>query len=321
MKRYLRIGVLFLFFAALNCGGSSPHVISGDNWTQRTAAAQFPARQDFTVLVFSDKLWVIGGSNSETIYSDVWYSADGVTWTEATASAAFGKRFAHAAVVFDGKMWVIGGVDENSESKNDVWFSADGATWTEATADAGFPARYAHSSTTDGYRMWVIAGRSGDTDMNDVWSSADGVTWSEATASAEFSVRQDHSSVYFNDKIWVIGGINMLDEDSLMLDDVWYSSDGATWTNAAAGAFEGRDDMALVVASGKMWMLGGFMNPHDRINEVWSSTDGVAWYKVSTILNFTARCMLGGAYFSDRLWVIAGQTGPSTRVNDVWSSE
>ena len=168
--------------------------------------------------------------------------------------------------------------------------------------------------------MWVIGGRSGDDAVKDVWVSTDGTTWSAATLSAEFPARQNHASVYFN-RIWVVGGISTPLEENIMLGDVWYSGDGETWTKAVEGAFEGRDATALVAAGGRMWMLGGFMNPHDRVNEVWYSTNGETWAQVTTTSDFTARCMLGGAYFDKKLWVIAGQTGPSTRVNDVWYAE
>ena len=300
---------------------SKQHVLSGSDWKEATSSAQFPVRQDFATLVFNDKLWVIGGSDHLTIYSDVWYSSDGATWTEATASAAFGKRFAHSSVVFDDRMWVIGGIDGNGNSRNDVWYSTDGVTWIEANASAGFTPRYAHSSASDYGHMWVIGGRSGDDAVKDVWVSTDGTTWSAATLSAEFPARQNHASVYFNNRIWVVGGISTPLEENIMLGDVWYSGDGETWTKAVEGAFEGRDATALVAAGGRMWMLGGFMNPHDRVNEVWYSTNGETWAQVTTTSDFTARCMLGGAYFDKKLWVIAGQTGPSTRVNDVWYAE
>ncbi len=300
---------------------SKPDVLSGSNWIQATESAEFSARQDFTTLVFDGKLWLIGGSYGWTTYSDVWCSSDGVTWTEVTASAAFGERAAHTSVVFDDKMWVIAGVDGDRESRNDVWYSSDGITWTEATATADFSARYAHTSVANYRLMWVIGGRSGDNAMNDVWVSEDGVIWTEATAMAEFSARQDHASVYFNNKIWVVGGINTPIEENIFLNDVWYSDDGTSWTKAVQGAFEGREDPALVVASGKMWMLGGYMNPHEAVNEVWSSTDGATWTQVTTTSDFTGRAMPGSSYFDDRLWVIGGKATSSKCVNDVWYAQ
>ena len=299
----------------------SPDTLSGNDWKEATSSAQFSVRQYFTVLVFDEKLWVIGGSDAMTIYSDVWYSGDGVTWTEATASAEFGKRYGHASVVFDDKMWVIGGVDGDNESRNDVWYSTDGVTWREATASAGFTPRYAHSSAAGYGQMWVMGGRSGDDAMNDVWYSVDGVNWFCATDDAEFSPRQDHASTYFNDKLWVIGGIDTPIEENLFLDDVWYSEDGEKWTKATEGAFTGRENMPLITADERMWMLGGFTNPHSFSNQVWKTSDGAEWDLVETKSDFTPRAAGGGAYFNGKLWVIGGKTTVSGCSNDVWYSK
>ncbi len=319
MGRRWKVGVLLVALVCCSCGKTPTPVISGTNWIQATAEAAFPAREYFTMLSYNDKLWVIGGTDgADTTYSDVWYSADGVTWTEATDSAAFGARSSHSSAVFDGRMWVIGGMDGDYEIRNDVWYSTDGVTWTQATASAEFPARYGHSSVSDGYRLWVIAGGGDVYAMNDVWYSTDGVTWTEATDAAAFPTRQGHSSVFFDNKLWVIGGINMPVDQYDMYSDVWYSSGGTEWTMATDDAFLGRQDMALVAAGDNMWMLGGFVVPHSRVNEVWRSGDGAAWTQVATTSDFTARCLLGGAYLNDRLWIAAGQPGAGALANDVW---
>ncbi len=320
MKRCLIVGVFLLVVAMANCGG---HTVLGTNWIQATAAAEFPIRQDFTMLSFNNKLWVIGGTDGiETVYSDVWFSSDGVTWTLATDAAAFGPRWFHSSAVFDNRMWVIGGMDEErDEPKNDVWYSSDGVTWTQATADAGFTARYAHTSVANEFALWVIAGAGSVDAMNDVWYSRDGVAWTEATGAAAFPARRDHSSVSFDGRLWVIGGIATPIDQHDGFSDVWSSIDGVTWTMSTDDAFVGRIDTAIVVADGKMWMMGGLVNGHEYVNEVWSSSDGAAWTQLETTAAFTARAGAGGVYFADRLWIAAGKPSSGRCDNEVWYAE
>lgn len=93
---------------------------NGTNWTQATNNAGFWARFNHRSVVYSNRMWVIGGQDNR---KDVWSSSDGVNWTQATAEAAFGVRYSHGCVVFSNKMWVISGVSTDGISKNDVWWS------------------------------------------------------------------------------------------------------------------------------------------------------------------------------------------------------
>ncbi len=43
---------------------------NGTDWTEATAAAEFPGRYSFTSAVFNKKIWIIGGTTGD----DVWYS-------------------------------------------------------------------------------------------------------------------------------------------------------------------------------------------------------------------------------------------------------
>ncbi len=57
---------------------------------------------------------------------------------------------------------------------------------------------------------------------------------------------------------------------------------------------------------------------HARLNDVWSSTDGISWTEVSSEANFSPRQSHQCAVFDNRLWLIGGND--SSRINDVWSS-
>lgn len=105
----------------------------GITWTQETAAAGFSGRRKHQLVVFDNKLWLIGGMGFPGFgggpQNDVWSSADGVTWARETGAAPFSPRSGHQALVFDNKLLVIGGIDANFEPLNDVWSSSDGVSW------------------------------------------------------------------------------------------------------------------------------------------------------------------------------------------------
>ena len=229
-------------------------------------------------------MWVIGGEGSSGLFNDTWWSTDGISWTQATPNAAFPARWGHTSVVFDNKMWVIGG-SSRSTSFNDVWYSSDGITWTQATPNAAFSARDSHSSVVFDNRMWVIGGESGPTLFNDVWYSGDGASWTEATASAAFLPRNSQTSLVFANEMWVIGGapfptgiagvdgITKIEGSPSIagagtLTDVWYSTDGITWTLVAPDAISPFQPFgqSSVVFNDAMWAIEGVGS-----QEVWNS--------------------------------------------------
>jgi hypothetical protein len=250
-------------------------------------------------------------------------------WVEVTDAAQFSARDEHRSVVFnDGdstKMWVIGGQEHNTTSKkDDVWHSTNGITWTRATDNAQFSARSRHSSVVFDNKMWVIGGNDGSS-KNDVWSSTNGITWTEVRANGAargFPARHSHTSVVFDDgagkKMWVIAG-----RESRPLNDIWHSTNGATWTNATdAAAFSIRYSHTSVVFndsdSTKMWVIGGYPSK----NDVWNSTNGITWTEATNSEKFLGRDRHQSVVFNDndgaKMWVIGGESGRLE--NDVWNS-
>jgi hypothetical protein len=76
----------------------------------------------------------------------------------------------------------------------------------------------------------VVAG----TDANNGYSEPACTSWIQATAAAQWGARDGHTSVVYDGKIWVIGG--WVGGAGGPQHDVWSSSDGVTWTQAAAAA-------------------------------------------------------------------------------------
>jgi len=131
--------------------------------------------------------------------------------------------------------------------------------------------------------------------------------WNEVTSNMGGG-RSDHSSVAFNNKIWIIGG----NDGSGNLNDVWYSSNGASWSRATSAAgFSKRSSHASVVFDDYLWVIGGWDGSWK--NDVWYSADGVNWYKATNNAGFSAWAIAGATVFIGKIWVVDS-------ANDVWSS-
>ena len=193
----------------------------GTNWTEETSSAGWPERSYHTVVVFDDKMWVLGGSKywpwPPTSYNDVWSSSDGINWTRKTANAGWSPRSRHTSVVFNDKMWVLGGQRESISNvpspiyNNEVWSSSNGVNWTEETSSAPWSPRNDATLVVFDDKMWILGGHGGGnkhdttTYYNDVWCSSDGINWTKIT-DAGWSPMAYHTSVVFDDKMWVLGG-------------------------------------------------------------------------------------------------------------------
>jgi hypothetical protein len=288
----------------------------GVNWTRATTNAGWSARFAHTSVVFDNKMWVMGGYDGGGYRNDVWYSSDGVNWTQATVNAGWTARWFPTSVVFDNKIWVIGGY-----FTNDIWYSTDGVNWTQATANAGWSARQTHTSVVYDNKMWVMGGADIMRNYkNDVWYSMSkgNMDWTQATANAGWSARVRHRSVVYDNKIWVIGGYDGSYGGSCK-NDVWYSTDGVSWTQATANAsWSARAYHTTVVFDNKMWVIGGWMGGSNRINDVWYSTNGINWIRATANAGWSARYLHTSVVYDNKIWVMGGYDG--NHKNDVWYS-
>ena len=263
-------------------------------WSQVTLAegsSIWGIRFPRSVVVLGSKIWVLGGeanltSNNRNTFgqNDVWSSGDGATWAQIKETTEMGThwsiRIGSAAVVLNSAMWVLGG-----EFKKDVWSSSDGATWAETmVTGTHWSGRRFHAALVFKNEMWVLGGRGIISRHNDVWSSSDGMSWTNANArgpvrdpdadpvvyNSHWSARRDYAAVVFDNKIWVMGG-----NDGSSKNDVWWSSDGASWTKLTNGTshWSAREAHAVVVLGDKMFLMGGWAASSDTmgaaLNDVW----------------------------------------------------
>ena len=223
------------------------------------------------------------GSESDTKAFTLTVIARNFAWSQvslAEDASIWSARYGHEALVLNGKIWVMGGTINGLAHYNDVWWSTDGTGWTNANARG--PA---------------------------VEPATDPVTYR-----SHWSARWLYATVVFDDKMWVLGG-----NDGAFKNDVWWSRDGTSWTNAnASGHWSARYNHTTVVFDDKMWVLGG-IDGSSRLNDVWWSADGASWTNANASGHWDARNNHAAVVFDDKMWVLGGFDG-SSRLNDVWWS-
>jgi hypothetical protein len=278
-------------------------------------------------------MWVMGGQamlgmSRPTLYGDAWYSTDGANWALATSNG-FDARSRLSSIVFNEKLWILGGGNYYAFGQA-VWYTSNGVTWETIADSLPFLSRIGQTTLVFNNKLWIIAGADQSFGSgllfsnlyNDVWSSTDGTTWTQVTNSAAFSKRYRHTSVVYDNKMWVIGGNNnpgpWLSTMSNTFNDVWYSTDGNTWTQTTnAAAFSKRYDHTSVVYDNKMWVIGG-TDDTKFMGDIWYSSDGITWTLLSPAAGFSPRCRHSSVVFNDKLWVIGGYCSPDGESNDVW---
>ena len=242
----------------------------GISWTRINEQAPWEGRHSAGWVVHQNKLWVVGGDCNQGHYqNDVWSSPDGITWTKVCDDVPWGNRVLQLVYAFRGKIWVMGGQSMTSHVLgppeaffNDVWCSEDGVNWTKVLEHAPWAPRGMSSGQVIlNDRLWLLGGGTYDTPTtpdrkfyNDVRSTADGIDWTCHTESAAWHPRQYHEVAAWDGKMWVMEGYH---KGSGNRKDVWYSSDGVTWTELPDTPWKPRHAASLFVHDDALWMVAG----------------------------------------------------------------
>ena len=272
-------------------------------------------------------------------------------WQTVLDGAPWGPRAGLRVVDLDDALFVMGGrtpkdspIPGDSDLWGDVWQSDDGGSAWTLVADTGqaWPARaYFQAATLDG-SIYVMGGQNfafpSSTFFNDVWRSADGATWEQVTAAAPWQGRAGLMAASFEGALYVFGGSR--NDDSAVVgptgptreyfNDVWRSTDGATWEQLTPSApWSPRAGSAVVVKDGELFLLGGetgfICSPQPDCeppyyNDVWKTTDGITWEEVTAAASWSSRpghqCELLAADI-----VCFGGFGQPTNPVDMWASE
>ena len=244
-----------------------------------------------SAFVFDEKIWVIGGTDTNDFYSDVWSSSDGITWTQHTADADFSDRAGHAIVEHNGELIMTGGIQKNGDYLDDVWKSTDGINWSQVK-------EHFHDFTQDD-SFYTLK------DENEIE-----IAWYYNETDRYMRKRAYHQMLSFNDKLWVIGGrlnnhpsitsdsANTVFSTIYLGNDVWMSEDdGVTWQLVLSGSFNelypladkspftARQDHRAIVFNNAIHLSGGLsddglhtiLSKDSYLNDVWRSEDGTNW--------------------------------------------
>ncbi len=107
---------------------------------------------------------------------------------------------------------------------NDVWVSDDGNTWTQVTPAAPWTPRDKAGVVVFQDGLYLLGGQ----DTADVWRSSNGRDWTPLVTEADWGGRHDFARVAYDGRLWLFGGWK--DRSTDALNDVWYSSDGMSWS-------------------------------------------------------------------------------------------
>jgi hypothetical protein len=116
--------------------------------------------------------------------------------------------------------------------------------------------------------------------------------------------------------MWVMGGLN----GDQLFNDIWSSTDGVHWELETEHAPWSRRQLfsMVTVFDDKIWLIGGGItvyHPFRAYNDVWNSSDGKHWTKVTDHAPWPARIWSSSIVYRDRLWVLSG-----FRSEPVWSN-
>ena len=155
--------------------------------------------------------------------------------------------------------------------------------------------------------------------------------WRLATSSASWGARDSSASFVFSNKIWIMGGLNaenVIAENGKVhyweaphYNDIWSSSDGASWTLEKKYAnWSVRRSMSVILFENKLWMYGGWSPITGYSSEIWQSDDGINWKKVDVHIPWISRWDHATAVFKGQIYLLGGMDLNNRTFNDIWST-
>jgi len=127
--------------------------------------------------------------------------------------------------------------------------------------------------------------------------------------------------IVFHDKLWLFGGATHVKLDftaDQLVNDVWTSEDGLSWTQVTdAAPWSPLDDPKVIVSGDALCLLGA-----EGRADVWRSTDGKNWTQLTAEAPWKPRHGYDPIVFDGKLWVYGGYGVSSSKdvFNDVWYS-
>lgn len=327
------IGVLEILLAALACNDAKKMgIVEGTQTLSLRLACFFPHENPVRGASMIRQPLLITLSFL-FLASSIFAEEKKLDWVQVTEKAGWQPRDSQGELVFKDQLWIFGGWFNSYEAPpRDVWKSADGKRWELVTQQAPWIHSDLPMTLTFKDKMWLMGGwyngrLKGHSAGNQVWSSVNGKGWDLETKQAGWTPRAAAALVEFKGKMWILGGTENYyfgDEKSLK-NDVWFSSDGKTWTQATEHAgWSPRAYHQAAVLNGKIYVFGGgnYTPKYHATNDVWSSEDGIHWKQETAKAPWHERLWFSTVVYRDRIWVIGGwSNNPAKNKNDAWYSQ
>lgn len=263
-------------------------------WPPRCTSGELPLATP--LVAHQGKLVMIGDGSADVAYE----SSDGKNWRGFAHNARWGTRYKAAHASYRGSIWRAGGwVDEAGRRRlmNDVWRSTDGRRWQRVVAAAPWSPRSDAHMIAFRDTLWLVGGETHDTNL---WFTTDGLKWLPRRA-PDLPRANPQAVLVHRDAVWILGHGAW----EKATNDVWKSSDMATWTRVTARSdWPPRTGAGFAVLDDKIWIAGG--SGH---RDVWSSSDGRRWTRSPGDLPGPPRAANYSVVFQDRFWVFGGKTG------------
>ena len=165
-------------------------------WETVSKKSNLPERFFYHPFVFDNKLWIIGGEDKNTLYPDIWNSADGITWIKQKDNLPFGKRSRSQIVLLNGKLFLL---------DNDVWSSTDGLNWQKETDEIIKGEKvFGYAAVAYQNRIWLLGCNRSGKFKSQVFVSDDGRNWQGQEA--PWTPRGAIAATVYQNKIYMTGG-------------------------------------------------------------------------------------------------------------------
>lgn len=166
------------------------------SWTTLSKTSNLPKRFFYHPFVFNNKIWMIGGEDKNTKYSDIWSSEDAITWTKHKENLPFGKRSGSVIVTLNNTLYLL---------NNDVWRSTDGLNWELVTAEIVKGEEiFGYSAQVFDNKIWLLGCNRNGQFSSQILFSSDGKSWQ--TQTAPWLPRGGIAATVHNNKIYMTGG-------------------------------------------------------------------------------------------------------------------
>lgn len=166
------------------------------HWTTLSRSSNLPKRFFYHPFVFNNKIWIVGGEDTNSQFADIWSSDDAITWTKQKENLPFGKRSGSQIVLLRNTLYLL---------DNDVWQSIDGLNWQKVTNEiVQGEAIFGYSAQVFDDKIWLLGCNRNGQFSNQVLFSSDGKKW--FTQTAPWLPRGGIAATVHKNKIYMTGG-------------------------------------------------------------------------------------------------------------------